>query len=57
MKGLKFVWSPFKTFGVVEFRVMINAYPFNLILKFAGSFAALKNLLYLPFGRLVIDYR
>ena len=57
MKGLKLVRGPLKPFSVVEFRVMVNAYPFNLILKLAGPFTALKNLFNFSFRLLIIDYQ
>ena len=57
MKGLKLIQGPLKPFNVIEFRVMVNAYSFNLILKLAGPFAALKNLFNLSFRLLIIDYQ
>ena len=57
MKGLKLVWSPFKTFGIVEFRVMIDAYLFDLVLKLTGALPALEDLLNFLFRLLIIDNR
>ena len=55
MKGLKLVWSSFKTLGIIELRVMINAYPLNLVLKLTGALPTLEDLLNLLLRLLVID--
>jgi hypothetical protein len=57
MKGLKLVWSPFKTLGIIEFRVMINAYPLDLVLKLPKALPTLEDLLNFPFRLLIIDDR
>jgi hypothetical protein len=57
MKGFKLVWSLFKTLSIIEYRVIINTDLFDLVLQFAGSLAALQDLLHLLFRLLVVDYR
>ena len=56
MKGFDFVRGSLKVLGVVEYRVVVDAYPFDLVLKLTRPLTALDHLLDLPFWLLVIDY-
>ena len=57
MKSLDLVWSPLKTFGIIEFWVVLHAYPFDLVLELAAPLAALEHVLDFPLRQLIVDYR
>ena len=57
IKGFDFVQGSLKVLGVVEYKVVVDAYLFNLVLKLTRPLMALDHLLDLLFWLLVIDYR
>jgi hypothetical protein len=57
MKSLDLVWSPLKTFSIIEFRVVLHAYLFDLVLELAAPPAALEHVVDFPLRQLIIDYR
>ena len=56
MKSFDLVWSPFKTFSIIEFRVVLHAYPFDLVLELVAPPTALEHVVDFPLRQLIIDY-
>ena len=56
IKGIDFIQGSLKIFGVIEYKVVVDAYLFDLVLKLARPLTALDHLLDLLFWLLVIDY-
>ena len=57
MKGFELMRCPFKSFSVIELRIVVYANPFDLVLELMPPSLALEKLLYLLFRLLVIDNR
>jgi len=51
------VWSPLKTFSIIEFRVVLHAYLFDLVLELTAPPTALEHVVDFPLRQLIIDYR
>jgi hypothetical protein len=51
------VWSPLKTFSIIEFRVVLHAYLFDLVLELTAPPTALEHVVDFLLRQLIIDYR
>ena len=56
MKGIDFVQGSLKFFDVIEYKVVVDTYLFDLVLKLVRPFTALEHLLNLLLRQLVVYY-
>jgi hypothetical protein len=55
MKGFELMWCPFKSFSVVEYRVVVYTDPLDLVLKLTPVSTTFEDLFDLPLRFLVVD--